>query len=241
MVEPVLYSFRRCPYAIRARIALYYSGVVCELREVVLKSKPEHMLSVSPKGTVPVLLAPSDNEQGFDLIDESIDVIAWALRESKDPDNWLIHSCDDELIQRCDNEFKYWLDRYKYADRYPEFDAHFYFEKACVFLTQLEERLVSSSGTKKQASEACHEPQAFFIDSATVSVLDIAIFPFVRQFAFVDKNKFDALNVPKLQSWLTYFLASPIFLSVMQKYPMWVQDQTDKVVFGQLSNPEAQK
>jgi len=233
MEKPVLYSFRRCPYAMRARIALYYSGNVCELREVVLKSKPEQMLAVSPKGTVPVLLVPSENEQGFDVIDESIDVVAWALQQSDDPDHWLTHSCDDELIKSCDNEFKHWLDRYKYSDRYPEFEPHFYFEKACAFLTQIESRLVLSTDTNKNESGECTE--AYFIDTPSVSVLDITIFPFVRQFAFVDKNKFDALDSPKLQSWLNYFLISPIFLSVMQKYPMWVNGETERVLFGRMN------
>ena len=219
MNHPVLYSFRRCPYAIRARIALHYSGVVCELREVVLKSKPDHMLSVSPKGTVPVLLCPSDAEHGFKVIEESIDVVAWALSQSDDTDNWLHHSTDHELIQRCDDEFKSWLDRYKYADRHPECEPQVYFDNACVFLKELESCFVSAG-------------DGYFIESASISVLDIAIFPFIRQFAFVDKPKFDALDLPKLQSWLAALLDSPVFLNVMTKYPMWVDGETDIVWFG---------
>ena len=217
MSNPVLYSFRRCPYAIRARIALYYSGVVCELREVVLKSKPAHMLSVSPKGTVPVLLTDGH------VIEESIEVVQWAL-EQGDPYQWLQHDCDDPLIQQCDAEFKYWLDRYKYLDRYPDFSAEYYFEKAGEFLKILEQRLVLSNQ---------ESGDFYFLDSPQISVLDIAIFPFVRQFAFVDKVKFDALTLPKLQSWLEYFLNSAMFLDVMQKYPMWVEGETETVLFGQ--------
>jgi len=115
---PTLYSFRRCPYAMRARMALYYSGVMCELREVVLKSKPAALLVASPKATVPVLLVNSGTDQ-YKLIEESIEVIEWALNQS-DPDDWLDQgqqTITHDLIKRCDDEFKYWLDRYKYADR----------------------------------------------------------------------------------------------------------------------------
>ena len=223
---PILYSFRRCPYAMRARIALYYSGVMCELREVVLKSKPAALLAVSPKATVPVLLVNSGTDQ-YKLIEESIEVIEWALNQS-DPDDWLdqgqqtiIH----DLIKRCDDEFKYWLDRYKYADRYPEHSEDFYFEKAQVFLAELESLLV--------ASQVNSEQDKYYIQTPKISILDIAIFPFVRQFAFVNKDKFDSLELPKLKEWLAYFLESELFLSVMSKFPMWVEGESELVIFGQ--------
>lgn len=217
MNKPILYSFRRCPYAIRARMALYYSGVVCELREVVLKSKPPQLLVASQKGTVPVLLPEPEI-----VIDESIEVVRWALDQG-DPDHWLQHSCSDALVKRCDDEFKCWLDRYKYADRYLDFPASFYFDKACDFLQTLEQRMVASS-----------DLGVFFLDSAKITVLDIAIFPFIRQFAFVDKAKFDVLELPKLQVWLAYFLNSGVFLNVMKKYPMWIESESPTVLFGQL-------
>ena len=223
---PVLYSFRRCPYAMRARIALYYSGVVCELREVVLKSKPAALLAASPKATVPVLLLNSGADK-YKLIEESIEIIEWALNQS-DPDDWLDQgqqAITHDLIKRCDGEFKHWLDRYKYADRYPEHTEDFYFEKAQAFLAELESLLVTS--------QPHSERNEYFVQTSKVSILDIAIFPFVRQFAFVDKNKFDSIDLPKLKTWLAYFLESELFLSVMSKYPMWVEGGSEQLVFGQ--------
>ena len=223
---PTLYSFRRCPYAMRARMALYYSGVMCELREVVLKSKPAALLAASPKATVPVLLLNSGTEQ-YKMIEESIEIIDWALSQS-DPDDWLDQgqqAITHDLIKRCDDGFKYWLDRYKYADRYPEHSEDFYFEKAQVFLVELESLLV--------ASRVNSEQNEFYIQTPKVSILDIAIFPFVRQFALVNKDKFDSLELPKLKAWLAYFLDSKLFLSVMSKYPMWVERESELVIFGQ--------
>lgn len=213
---PTLYSFRRCPYAIRARIALYYSGVQCELREVVLKSKPPALLSVSPKGTVPVMLVNSQTSisNEVELIEESIEIVEWALTQS-DPDGWLDYPVDHELIKNCDDDFKYWLDRYKYADRFTENTEEYYFIKACDFLSKLDSSLQDS----------------LYIQSSKVSVLDIAIFPFVRQFAFVNGKKFDELPFSKVKSWLENLLESNLFLSVMNKYPMWVDGESDPVIF----------
>jgi len=222
-MRPILYSFRRCPYAIRARIALHYSGVQCELREVVLKSKPPALLAASAKGTVPVMLlnyegrvSTKTSSTETRLIEESIEIVEWALTQS-DPNGWLAYSVNHELIESCDDDFKYWLDRYKYADRFTENTEEYYFGRACEFLSTLESFLQNTA----------------YIKSPTISVLDIAIFPFVRQFAFVDKNKFDALPFSNLQSWLERLLVSDLFLSVMEKYPMWVENESDLVVFGQ--------
>jgi len=220
-MRPVLYSFRRCPYAIRARIALYYSGVQCELREVVLKSKPPALLSVSTKGTVPVLLLNCLNQTELTtnleskVIEESIEIVEWALSQS-DPDNWFLYSIDHELITSCDDNFKYWLDRYKYADRFPENTEQYYFDQACEFLSKLELLLQNTP----------------YLKSSNVSVLDISIFPFIRQFAFVNKSRFDQLPFIKLQAWLENLLESDLFLSVMEKYPMWVEGESDLVIFG---------
>jgi glutathione S-transferase len=214
LVKPVLYSFRRCPYAIRARMALYYAEVSCELREVVLKDKPQQMLAASAKGTVPVLLV---NDH---VIDQSLDVMAWALTQS-DSNNWLQHSLQHPLITRADEYFKDQLDRYKYFDRYPEQSQHHYFEQALIYLRELETSLVSDAVTGN-----------YYLDSPKATVLDIAIFPFVRQFAFVDKMKFDSLALPKLQCWLGVWLQSPLFNAVMNKYPQWVPEQSNSVCFG---------
>ncbi len=220
-MRPILYSFRRCPYAMRARMAIYHSGIECELREVVLKNKPAEMLQASPKGTVPVLL---DHDL---VIDESIDIMTWALKQLGDT-HWLAHPLDHELIQRNDGEFKFNLDRYKYFDRYTEdqIDSQveksqsWYFDKALIFLNELESRLVVDAKGN------------YFLDCPHVTVLDISIFPFVRQFAFVDKPLFDSQNLPKLQAWLAFFIESPLFIEVMEKYSAWHPDQGECILFG---------
>jgi len=212
-MRPTLYSFRRCPYAMRARMAINYSRTECELREVVLKNKPQAMLAVSPKATVPVIV-----DDGF-VIDESIDIMAWALNRS-DPDGWLSHPLDHQLIQRNDGEFKANLDRYKYFERYPEQSQDCYFEKALGFLSDLEASLIGNNQFN------------YFLESSSVTTLDVAIFPFIRQFAFVDKPRFDALELPKLKAWLAFFLESDLFLNVMNKYSAWVDGQQDCVLFA---------
>jgi glutathione S-transferase len=194
-------------------MAIYYSAVECELREVVLKKKPATMLEASPKGTVPVLI------DGNRVIDESIDVMAWALDKS-DPDSWLDHAIDHELIQRNDDQFKYNLDRYKYADRYPEQAQSCYFDKALDYLRDLEAMLVVDNHGH------------FYLANSKISLLDVAIFPFVRQFAFVDKAKFDAQNLPKVQAWLNFFLNFEGFLKVMEKYPAWCAEQDGYTLFA---------
>ena len=201
---PILYSFRRCPYAIRARMAIKYSGIAVELREVVLSSKPEQMLAASPKGTVPVLILPDGS-----IIDESVDIIHWAL-SINDPENWrpendgLLQQSID-LISMNDDSFKDNLDHYKYANRYPEFPAEQYRDQAETFLQQLEILL---------------EKNNYLFDEQT-TIADIAIFPFIRQFAFVDKNWFDQSPYKNLQSWLEKMLGMELFTEIMNKYPQW--------------------
>jgi len=199
---PILYSFRRCPFAIRARMTLAYAGIEVELREVLLRSKPPAMIEASPKGTVPVLVLPAGR-----VIDESVDVMRWAL-DKNDPDHWW--NKDDEeqvmdLVKKCDFDFKPDLDRYKYADRYPEQPQSIYRQKAECFLAELELRLENNR----------------YLLHNRISYPDVAIFPFIRQFAMVDKPWFDRAPYPKLQSWLESFLSSVLFLSVMTKYPPW--------------------
>jgi glutathione S-transferase len=207
---PVLYSFRRCPYAMRARLALAVSEQPHELREVVLKNKPAEMLAASPKGTVPVLVLP-----GGEVIEESLDIMRWALARN-DPAQWLSPSAgslDDilALIAANDGDFKRHLDRYKYPNRYPqesEGDAAGFALKhrseAARWLAQLDERLTGGWLMGTQASLA-----------------DVAILPFVRQFAHTDADWFAAQPWPRLQGWLSAFEASALFAGVMQKHAPW--------------------
>ncbi|MGH1471678.1 MAG: glutathione S-transferase [Cellvibrionaceae bacterium] len=200
--RPILYSFRRCPYAIRTRMVLQYSDIDYELREVVLKSKPSSMLSFSPKGTVPVLVLDNHN-----VIDESRDVIDWSLRQH-DPENWKLQLSKDEskqLIDRNDGEFKHYLDRYKYFERYPESSQHVYREKAEEFLSLLNNILENNQ----------------YLSADKMSAVDVSIFPFVRQFAFVDKDWFDKTQYTHLQRWLNQFLQSDMFTAVMHKHKPW--------------------
>jgi glutathione S-transferase len=197
---PILYSFRRCPYAMRARLALYASGVAVELREVSLRAKPASMLAASPKGSVPVLVLPDGR-----VIDESWEIMQWALHQH-DPEGWLgqdnsFIAAANPLIIENDTTFKYHLDRYKYAERYPEYPRSHYRSEAQVFLQQLENRLHMTR----------------FLLGDAMSVADVAIFPFIRQFAAVDKNWFAQAPYPLLQYWLDIFLSSELFDAVIKK------------------------
>lgn len=218
--HPLLYSFRRCPYAMRARLALYGSGMMVELREVVLRDKPIELRELSPKATVPVLLTPEGQ-----VIDESLDIMLWALQQS-DPEGWLLqglelrgveqHTATMALIDQNDGQFKHWLDHYKYADRFPEHPVNYYREQAEVFIRQLETRLSDNS----------------YLMAKKLSLADVAIFPFVRQFAHVDKPWFDQAPYPKVQIWLAELLKSSRFIDVMVKYPQW-NEESDVVFLGQ--------
>jgi len=202
---PVLYSFRRCPYAMRARLALAASGQPCELREIVLRDKPAEMLTASPKGTVPVLILPDGK-----VIDQSLDIMRWALTQ-RDPEHWLTPghgspAAMETLIQQCDGPFKMDLDRYKYPDRYENADALSHRSAGAQYLMELERRL--------------HTQDHLF--GAHRCLADMAIAPFVRQFAHVDKAWFDAQPWPALNRWLAAFLNDARFQSVMEKYPTWI-------------------
>ncbi|MBL1259404.1 MAG: glutathione S-transferase [Thiotrichaceae bacterium] len=215
MDHPILYSFRRCPYAIRARLALRASGVQVVLREVVLADKPAALRQLSAKATVPVLVDAENN-----VIDESLDIMRWALRQS-DPDGWLMSDNERVAESQClistnDTEFKPCLDRYKYADRFPEQSVEFYRAQAEVFLTVLEAKLTASP----------------YLLSECPTLADMAIFPFIRQFANVDKAWFEKSPYRHLQAWLTVLLALPLFTGVMDKYAQWQPD--DPVVMFQI-------
>lgn len=201
---PILYSFRRCPYAMRARMAIAASGQRCELREVVLRDKPAELLAASPKGTVPVLVDVDGR-----VIDQSLDIMLWALRRN-DPAHWLPADRKrlDEmlsLIAECDGDFKQHLDGYKYPERRPAGDAFMHRSRGVAFLMRLDARL--------QASRCLHGEHP--------ALSDIAIAPFVRQFAQVDAAWFDTQPWPRLREWLAARLNAPVFAQAMDKYPQW--------------------
>ncbi len=199
-----LYSFRRCPYAMRARLAIVLAELKVELREIVLKNKPAQMLAISPKGTVPVLELVETDGSSRRVIEESRDILQWAL-EQHDPQAVLDvePASAQALIEQNDNEFKHWLDRYKYSDRYPELSQLEYRERGELFLQVLETLL------------AKHR----YLLGDTISSADIGIMPFVRQFAHVDQEVFYQLPYPHLQQWLRDWLQHPAFQQVMVKLP----------------------
>ncbi|SMX26674.1 glutaredoxin 2 [Pelagimonas phthalicica] len=195
-MTPLLYSFRRCPYAMRARLAIASSGLKVELREVVLRDKPQAFLDASPSATVPCLVT------GDTIIDESLDIMIWALQQA-DPEAWrAMPDAGWDWIKRSDGPFKSALDRTKYATRYPDCDAEEERAKASEFLGDLNAQIGN------------------WIFEAP-SLADYAILPFIRQFAFIDKAWFDAQPWPALQAWLERFLESDRFAAIMSKYKQW--------------------
>ncbi|MCF6273231.1 MAG: glutathione S-transferase [Rhodobacteraceae bacterium] len=205
MTLPIFYSFRRCPYAMRARLALASARVEVELREVVLRDKPPALIAASPKATVPVLVLEGA------IIDESYEIMRWALGSS-DPEGWL--SLDDPaLVAACDGDFKSALDRYKYSRENIE-DAR---EDAAKFLRRLEGVLAHQT----------------YLGGEKRGLADMAIITFVRQYANVDRLWFDEQNWPNLRNWLEKFLASARFAAIMRKYPKW-QSGTSAVIFPEL-------
>ncbi|MCP4824739.1 MAG: glutathione S-transferase [Shimia sp.] len=195
----VLYSFRRCPYAMRARLAVAVSSVAVELREVLLRDKAPAFLETSPSGTVPCLKADDL------VIDESLDVMIWALQQ-KDPEGWLdMPELGHELIAEADGPFKAALDHTKYHTRYPELDPEESRAKAMVFLSKLDQQIGDN-------------PWLF---GDTTSLADMAILPFVRQFAFINKARFDADAGSNLSRWLEAFIVSDRFAAIMPKLSMW--------------------
>ena len=208
---PILYSFRRCPYAMRARMALLVSETPVRLREVVLRDKPDAMIAASPKATVPVLALP-----GGPVIDESLAIMRWAL-DRNDPQGWLQENeTEAALIAEADGPFKHHLDRYKYPTRYENVDALAHRAGGLAFLEKLDRRI---------------QPSGQLIgERATLA--DHAIFPFVRQFANNDRVWFDALPLPALQKWLADHLASALFATTMRKYPQWQSGDGEPIFAG---------
>jgi glutathione S-transferase len=197
----ILYSYRRCPYAMRARMALKYASIEVEHREIELRNKPQSMLLASPKGTVPVLC------MGDTVLDQSVDIMRWAIQQS-DPDAW--GNTDDANAQawvvKNDGPFKTLLDQYKYPNRFPELDQAAVLKEALqIMLLPMEQSL--------QATQ--------FLMGDQMTWVDVAIFPFIRQFSMVDLERFDDLPIPAVKKWLAQHLDSDLFHSVMHKYPVW--------------------
>jgi glutathione S-transferase len=216
-MHPTLYSFRRCPYAMRARLALAASGQVCALREIALARKPPEMLAASPKGTVPVLVLPDAV-----VIEQSLDIMLWALHR-RDPQAWLpvgeAAMADAlQLIATSDGPFKAHLDRYKYPSRYALKNGDANRDQGAVFLAQLESRLATQH----------------FLTGAHFGLTDAAIAPFVRQFAHTDTSWFASQSWPALQRWLQAFESSVLFAAVMEKQPEWVTGSPERLFAPQV-------
>ena len=198
---PILYSYRRCPYAMRARMALKYAGIELEHREIALRDKPQSMLLASPKGTVPVLCVDGQ------VIDQSLEIMFWALEKS-DPDNWnaVNESIAQMWIEKNDGPFKKQLDQYKYPNRYPDLNQEQVLNAAQELMLKPVEKALQSSR---------------YLLGNSMTWIDIAIFPFIRQFSMVDLQKFEQLPIPLTRNWLNQHLESELFNSVMDKYPTW--------------------
>jgi glutathione S-transferase len=210
---PVLYSFRRCPYAMRARLALRVSGLVYEHREVALKAKPAAMLAASPKGTVPVLCLPSG-----EVLAQSLDIMHWALKQH-DPQGWLSMSPEaqtltDVGIALNDGEFKAHLDRYKYPQRFDLENGLQHRASGAEILMCWEAQLRANLHTHAQSHA--------YLSGAHWGLLDACVAPFVRQFARTDRAWFDAQPWSQLSQWLTVFENSEAFAEVMFKHPVWL-------------------
>ncbi|MDA9655154.1 glutathione S-transferase N-terminal domain-containing protein [Pelagibacteraceae bacterium] len=214
---PILYSFRRCPFAIRARAAIYLSEIKVEIREVLLTNKPKEMTTISPKGTVPIL---HDNEN---IIDESFDIIIWALNIC-DKNNILLPYKDvKKLINSFDVDYKFHLDRYKYDNRYVDEKEYLgklnHRKKALKYLEQLDAILLNN--------------KSYFLYKDSISILDISIFPLVRQFKIADPIWFNDLELDALKRWLDSLINSIFFKKVMYKYSVW-KNTNDKEYFHNL-------
>lgn len=201
MTLPILYSFRRCPYAMRARFALKMAGITCALREVDLKNKTESLLTISPKGTVPVLVLPSGR-----ILDESLHIIEWALEKKDDaPLDESLEAKAQTIIRLNDTQLVGIAHRYKYCDKYPDVDF-------AVTEKNLYEHL-------EKFDHLIGDKQFFLGDTLTKA--DIAIFPFIRQIVQIAPEKFAQPSLKNLMRWLDSFLKHPIFSQVMAKYPVW--------------------
>ena len=201
---PILYTFRRCPYAMRARFAMRSSKIIVEVREIKLQKKPSEFLKSSPKGTVPVLITKSGK-----VLEESLDIINWALNKN-DPDKWLANGKLEsheitKLLDDLENKFKPNLDKYKYPSRFSGVDQFFHRDKNLCFLKKLNSYLENNKS----------------LNCEHLSLLDYAIFPFVRQFRNVNQDWFDKLNFVFLNKWINQIIDSKDFSSIMKKFKKW--------------------
>jgi len=214
---PILYSLRNCPYAMRARIAIFKAKQTVLLRDLVLSNKPPEMIAVSPKGTVPVIVLPNENNR---VIEESLDVMLWALNET-DPDNLLLSRDESALTEMLalihifDHQFKTAIETYKCAKRYKETNVVECRQACETFIQTLEQRLMGSA----------------FLMGPKESLADIALLPFIRQFARIERQWYLQSPYPKVRQWLNSYLQSPMFTKVMAKYPLWL-DSHKVVLFG---------
>ena len=202
---PILYSFKRCPYAMRARMALCLSKTIVELREVSLRNKPQSMLEISPKGTVPVLLLDDGS-----VIDESIEIIEWCINNKKDMFKDTLNKDQvlftEDAIKLFDEKFKFHLDRYKYASRYENVDATSH-KDACLDILKTLDKYINNT-------------KWFF--SNNINKIDISVLPFIRQFRIADPEWFDAnQDIPNIQIWLKNFLQSKLLNIVMVNFEVW--------------------
>jgi glutathione S-transferase len=213
--HPVLYSLQNCPYAMRARMGLLLAQQPVMLRAIVMKNKPAEMLAASPKGTVPVLVLTDES-----VIDESLDIMLWALRQN-DPSNLLYSENPSAfpamltLINSSDNKFTNALSKYKHAVRYHETSEVYYRRQCEIFIIELEQRL------------AAHD----YLMGMTPSLADYAILPFIRQFARVDRQWYLQAPYPHLRRWLNAHLQSQPFSQAMTNYPLWLESQ-EECLFG---------
>lgn len=199
---PILYSFRRCPYAMRARLAIYVSNIKVQLREILLRNKAPEFLLASAKGTVPVLVTHKE------VIEESLDIMVWSLKQ-EDPEHWLNMPTEGyNWISRNDGPFKKALDHTKYAARFPDLDPKLERAKALEFLTDLNLQIGNS---KWMFGKDC-------------SLADMALLPFIRQFSNIDSLWFYSQNLPNVHKWLDYFLETNHFLQIMKKYSIWASN-----------------
>lgn len=201
-MKPILYSFRRCPYCIRARHALHQADIDVEHREIDIKNKPAHMLQISPKGTVPVLLLP-----GGKVIDESLHIMFWAM-EKNDPEGWLAQPKDEiiDFVRRCDATFAKAVTRYKYPDRHPDVTLETSRNQALEFLMPIEAHIFETG----------------FVLGSSMSLADIAILPLIRQFAMVDEEWFESQESLKAtRSWLVKLTKTLLFEKVMERHDVW--------------------
>ena len=204
---PTLYSFRRCPYAMRARLALRLCKIQCIIREISLKAKNSEFLKVSPKATVPVLVLPNG-----EVLEESLDIIYWSL-EQNDPSKLKINNQlaneTNKLIELFDTEFKFHLDRYKYSSRYNIKNSQVHRDKGRDLLVLINNLLEGKN----------------YIGGKNISLLDISILPFVRQYRIADIKWFDNnLGLDNVSNWLNIFLNSGLLASIMTKYKVWEID-----------------